>query len=88
MFRLFGKNDWYPVWAESVEWNLTWNIINSRTKQIVGERPENVKSLYEIVYSPSRNKYKLNLSGFDPKRSDTYSVAVKKLNEFIKNGHE
>lgn len=42
-------------------------------------------AVYEILYSSSRKKYKLKLSGFWPKKHPMYSVAIKKLNEYESN---
>lgn len=74
MFNIFGKNDWYPVWSDTSEWLCD------------GKFYSNVS--FEIIYSPSRKIYKIKMLGITPKKHPYYSVAVRKLNEFIKNGHE
>lgn len=74
MFNIFGKNDWYSVWADSIIWK--WNGFDY------------VTSAYEIIYSKSRLEYKLKISGYKPNSHEKYHEAVYKLNEFIKNGHE
>lgn len=74
MFDIFRKNDWYPVWADTSDW-----LCDGKFYAKVG---------FEIIYSPSRNGYKLKTQGITPKKHPYYSVAVQKLNEFIKNGHE
>jgi len=76
MFNIFGKNDWYPVWSDTGEWVST---LNSNLVKY---------SIFEILFSPSRKEYKLKISGCRPKENSVYQIAVKKLNEFIKNGHE
>lgn len=80
MFNLFGKNDWYPVWTDIGVWNFSHPVYPFKT----GES----RCTFEILYSRTRNKYQLKTSGDSPKTHSKYHVAVQKLNEFIKNGHE
>jgi len=74
---LFGRRDWYPVWSAHGEWIVTARYF---------DRPNDnfeKKAMYEIFYSPSRQRYKLICSGYKPKEHDDYVEAVNKLNELI-----
>ncbi len=75
--RLFA-NDWIPVWVSYAE----WRIVNHGHP--TGEY-SNIS--YVIKYSKYLNEYKLEEFGIDPKQHPAYKDVVKKLNEFIKNGH-
>lgn len=65
-----------------------WSVIEVKrgTWDIVG-RSYNEYSVYEILYSPSKNAYKLRLSGYKPKQNSVYVEAVERLNE-LKDGNK
>lgn len=78
MFNLFRKNDWYTVWSKSSYW-----IDDSYGKYY----PRHIPVSFEILFSESRNKYKLKSYGHRSKLHPVYSEAVNKLNFFIGSGH-
>lgn len=86
MFNLFGKNDWYPVWAKTQRITINYQLPNF--DGTFYHEKETAFANYEIEFSPSRKQYKLNISGYNPKSVNMYETSVQKLNEFIKNGHE
>lgn len=84
MFRkIFGQNDWYPVWVHVSKWTIT-----SYHYPYFDASKREESCSYEVLYSPTRQKYKLKLSGLDPKGHKDYKKAVDKLNQFINNHNE
>lgn len=79
MCNLFKPNDWYPVWYEEGEWEY------EDVYKEMFECP--LLSKYEILFSLKRNKYKLKISGYNPKHHSKYRKAIKKLNELIDEKH-
>lgn len=76
MWTLFN-NDWYIVWANNAPWEIDKGIDTiSKT------------SVYEIFYSPYRNKYKFKCSGYKPKQHNCYNDVIKILNKFINEQKE
>lgn len=77
MCKLFKPRDWYPVWSDQVKWNIkSWDEM--------GDSYEYTKcTSYEIIYSPSRKRYKLKTNGFKPKEHPAYHQVVQILNDFI-----
>jgi ribonuclease BN (tRNA processing enzyme) len=71
LIELF-ENDWSVIEVKRGTWDITG-------------RDYNEYSVYEILYSSSKNEYKLKLSGYKPKENSTYIEAVERLNE-LKNG--
>jgi hypothetical protein len=71
---LFGKNDWKLVWHEQASWDL---VRRNQFGSITEEWKE--PSYYAIYYSPSRDKYKLRTSGYNPQRHPYYDSAMKAL---------
>lgn len=67
LIELFA-NDWHVIEVQ----RGTWNIAGRDYKEY---------SVYEILYSKSKNKYKLKLSGYYPKLNHMYIEAVQRLNE-------
>lgn len=70
---LFGKNDWKQVWEDKAYWSVTGLISGKSWEKI---------ATYRILFSFSRNRYKLKVEGSHPKGHSKYKVALDKLNHF------
>ncbi len=68
--RLFIKNDWQSIWATNGSWDIYTDF-----------GVEKRKCVYEIQYSEIRNKYRLKLSGHNPKGHFMYREVVSLFNE-------
>ena len=73
--KIFRKNDWIPVWTTTGNWIYIYPEFNNQK--------ETKHAYYEILFSKSRNKYKLEVGGVRPKEHSVYSEVINKLNEFI-----
>lgn len=79
--NLFKPDDWIVIWniVDVLEFDCrnrdlsTGNITSTWTKK--------VDVLIEILYSKSRNEYKLKINTEDAKFSKGYSEAIEKINE-------
>lgn len=67
--NLFPKNDWMTIWAESATWNVNRNQTGSGIEY----------AFYEIQYSKSRDRYRLETSGLVPKEHAFYKEALTEL---------
>lgn len=73
--RIFGKNDWAIVWFRIARykyknqglWEDSWSFS---------------KCQYHIMFSPSRNRYKLISKGYGNKHTRTYKEAVDTYNHY------
>lgn len=70
--KLFGKNDWYPVWADRAIWKVTSDLYGKYDDW----------ATYEIQYSHSRNIHRLILGGRKPKTHPAYTEVVKKFQSY------
>lgn len=74
----FPQSDWGLVEVMQGEWTVEYT-------NGYGEKNKCTEtSVYEIYYSPSKNEYKVNVSGYKPKEHYGYIKAVKRANE-LKN---
>jgi hypothetical protein len=77
---IFG--DWILYNAFSGEWTIHEVDFGYTTTK---------KCVYEVFYSPSRNLYKIKLSGYKPKKHKMYPEVARyvgKLNEELMSGNE
>lgn len=63
--NIFPKNDWIMVYT-FVETKRTYSMISNRT-------------YYCIKYSKSRNKFKIDVDGYENKHDSAYKKAMKKI---------
>lgn len=76
ILNLFGyANDWTLVWTDHGIWQTTYEFSGT---------VEN-RSMYNIKFSSSLNKYKLLLSGHRPESHTVYLVAKMQLIKFNKD---
>lgn len=67
------KNDWKVIEVLHGKWYMN------------GDNLPAYYTVYEILFSPSKEKYKLKCSGYRHKEHPMYSLAIKKLNEYESN---
>lgn len=77
----FKPNDWTPVWSKSDSLIFDYNRRKLSTGRITDSWQGKVNVLIEIVFSKSRNEYKLQINTGDAKYSKYYAEAISKLNE-------
>lgn len=70
---LFTSANWYPVWTKSATWNISYTDIDAEYQEFCE---------YTICYSKKYNDYKLEMSGYQPRKHSYYEWAVKHLNEY------
>lgn len=67
----FGKNDWKRVW---------W--IKTKYVRIGYDNYFRRFAYCDIYFSPYRNRYKLTIDGYKPKKHSDYQKALDKLEHF------
>jgi hypothetical protein len=67
------ETDWCVVWESKYT-----RFIDSSFK---------VSTEYKIFYSKMNNEYHLWFMGFKPKSHAGYEIAIEKMNDYIRNGH-
>lgn len=67
----FGLDDWNLIWHDSGQF-VRYGFSGQTTET----------AIYKILFSPSRNRYKLKVSGFHPRGHTKYGEAIDKLNHF------
>lgn len=72
---LFKPNDWTPMWAVTGKWTIS----TSGQKNVYDR---NVS--HTILFSYSRQRFRLVSTGYDAKMHSTYPSAVLKLQELSK----
>lgn len=76
----FKPKDWQHMWTDSAWWDVTYTNMLTGCMITGGKQ----SCTFEIIYSPSRNEYKLFCLGTKPKTNPLYKIAIKKLND-LKN---
>lgn len=71
----FPQSDWRLVEVMHGEWDVEYRD-DFYEKYTVTKT-----SIYEIYYSPSKNEYKLQISGYKPKEHSQYITATKRANQ-------
>jgi len=75
--KLFLPNDWKLIYSTYNSWSTFYGTIYYEGKQA----PEVKNCFYHIYYSNSRNKFKIIVLGFRPKKHSHYNVVLQKLLE-------
>jgi hypothetical protein len=80
--KLFPPDDWKIIWVKRATWIIQHPAYKGYMFDIWVEEEATTTeeyAFYTIYYSPFRKKYKLEVSGKDPKKHQFYEVALNVL---------